>query len=304
MRRAKVYIGVDIGKTKIAAGLVRDGAVMQKSTIKTAYREGFDKVYEQTTNTVSKLVERAGRYGELSGIGIAMFGIVDSARGLLVASSLTTERRNIKLQAMFEERFGKTVILSNDVSAEAIGEHFYGAGKGVDNSVFVAIGTGMGTGIVINNRPFHGSHMLAGQTGWAGFLDTSRTWEDYTSGSGIARRAAKLIGTGVSAQKVFEYEARGDPRAAAIVDDAVRHAATHLVMLQRTLDPEVIVLGGGVISRQHAYFERIVNEASGLNGLYRAVAADTIRIKRAELGEKAGLVGATKYVELSLVGNI
>ena len=167
-QKDKVYIGLDIGKTKRAAGVVREGKVLEKKTEKTHYKEGFDAVFKQAVELIEDVSK--GHQQNLEGAGIGIFGIVDQEKGLLIASSASGGRRNIPIMKDFQRRFGFRVNVCNDVAAAALGEHIYGAGKGARSSATIMIGTGIGVGIVLDNKLWEGAHFLAGQSGWGGIL--------------------------------------------------------------------------------------------------------------------------------------
>ena len=159
---------------------------------------------------------------------------------------------------MLSERVGHPVTLENDVNVAAVGELHDGVGRVHRDFVFVSVGTGIGVGVVLGGRLVRGTHGAAGEVGYLPLgsdpLDpahhTHGALEEIASGRGISRRYAERSGEGLPAVEVFERADLGDADAEAVIDDAARWTAGALASLVAVLDPGVVVLVGGVGSRQ------------------------------------------------------
>ncbi len=289
MHRNDLYMGIDIGKTKIAAAVVdTGGTVVEKQTVRTKYAEGFDEILKQCSEVSGRFI----RSHKIKAVGIGTFGIVDSNTGVLLKSSASQNAPNLNIRKIFEEKFGLRTYVCNDVCAGALGEHIFGAGKGTNSSVSIMIGTGVGTGIIINNKILAGEHFLAGQAGWAGILEKSMTWEDFFSGSGIEKRALKYIRKSISAKEVFELAYAGNKLAEGIIEDAVKYAGSYIAFIQHLVDPEIIIMGGSVAINQPRFASDIRRSAMELHDVDDFGVRDALRVVDAKLGNDMGVIGA------------
>ncbi len=287
--RGNLYIGLDIGKTKIAAAIAdATGTIVEKETIQTKYTEGFDEILKQC----EAVARRFTRDYKIKAIGIGTFGVVDSKKGELIKSRALRNGSKINIKRIFEKEFGLRTYVYNDVCAGALGEHVFGAGKGTKNSVSIMIGTGIGTGIIIDNRIFAGKHFLAGQSGWTGILEKNMTWEDFFSGKGIEERASRRIGRKVSTKEVFERAYAGNKQAKCIIDEAVKYAGSYIAFIQHLVDPEVIIIGGSVAMNQPQFIKDIRKRAIELHDVHDIGVKDALKVVEANLGNDMGAIGA------------
>ncbi|MEX2223635.1 MAG: ROK family protein [Candidatus Rokuibacteriota bacterium] len=263
-------VGVDVGATTISAGLVcPDGTVL--ATAQAPTRDGGAVVA-----TILSLIDRALASAEerklaIAGIGVGLPGLVDVEKGFMRSMPFTwlTDLGDVPLVSLIRERSGLPVFVDNDVNALALAEWMFGLGRGASSLVTVAIGTGIGAGLILDGRlvcgHLHGAgeigHLAVSLTGPSCVCGGVGCLATYVAGGMIAERArerlsrypdsAVLARAGgdperISAVVLFEAAAGGDPLARAVVEEACEALAMGIGALVNLLNPEVIVITGGV----------------------------------------------------------
>ena len=230
----------------------------------------------------------------LSAIAISTAGQVDPNRGSIVfATDNIPGYTGMKVMERFESRFGVPVFLENDVNAAAVGEAAFGAAKGLDDFVCLTFGTGIGGALFIGGELYRGSsfsaaeagHLITHLGGHACTCGNSGCWEQYASASALIRMVREETGLSRDGRGIFELMPR-DGRIRELIGRWVQEISAGLASLIHLLNPQAIILGGGVM------------EQESLTGLIRSATAVRLmpsyrhtRILRAELGNKAGLMG-------------
>ena len=315
-------LGIDIGGTKVAAGIVgRDGTVLA-----TARRATPGASVAETEDAIAAVVQElsARHDGPLVGVGIGAAGWFDRS-GDTVLFSPHLAWRGSTLRADLAERLRRPVWVGNDADAAAWAEYRYGAARGSYLALMVTLGTGIGGGIVLDGRLQRGAHGIAGEWGHMRVVPDGRRcacgnrgcWEQYASGNALGEAARELaarspatavrlleaVGGDASALR-GEHVARaatdGDPAARELVVEIGGWLGQGIADLAAVLDPDVVVVGGGVSSLGELLLaparERLERSLPGRG--YRPGP----RLVRAELGPQAGLVGAADLVRHA-VGN-
>jgi glucokinase len=308
----EVVIAVDVGGTTIAAGLVTPaGEVLEE------LRVPAEPAARATLTTLERLIDdlrrRAGD-GVVRGIGVGVPGPVDAGR---VAAEVphAPDLAERPLADLLRARFALPAYVDNDVNALALGEWRFGAGRGVRSLVVLAPGTGFGCGIILDGRLVRGVNGFAGEFGHTPVkFDGPRCWcggrgclAVYASGRGIAEAAQARVAGAVSAPLVaaaghaeaitaalvFRLAAAGDPAAAAVVDEACRALGAMIATMVNGLNPEAIVITGGVAESLVALEKRILAAAAEY-AFPRALAAARVTIvpadKRTTMRGAAALV--------------
>jgi glucokinase len=310
----EILLGVDIGGTKVAAALVNSAgellfsAQTQMVPHGTAH-EGLIPVFAAVDAVFAN--RRAKR---IRTIGVSVPGWIDSVRGVLVGAPNIPCWKDFRLVREIERRYGLAVRVANDANAGALAESTWGAAAGCANVLYVTLGTGVGTGIVLQR------HLYAGRTGAAGegghvTIDfrgprcgcgKRGCIEMYVSGTAIARRARELIGrrggrrsriftlsggniAAVKSETVAAAAKAGDPLARTILDEASDHFAIWLGNMIDLLDPEIIVVGGGVAKLMLRSLGRI---RAGLKNWAVNPRQREVPIVRARYGSESAVVGA------------
>lgn len=311
---AYAVIGVDLGGTKMY-GIVSDlnGQIHHEVRLSWQQNGGPEHALESLYVLVEQLVTLARAEGrKIRGIGIGAPGVTLSASGTVVwAPSLGW--RDLPLRQLLSERFSWPVFVENDVNVAALGEFGFGVERNTPNLVCVAIGTGIGAGIIIEGKLYRGHNQGAGEIGYflpdPSFLgrhyEGFGAFEELASGYGIARRAQQrlaaqghpLAGHPLTAEDVFHYAREGQAWARAIIDETVDYLSQALAAIGALLDPEAIVLGGGVAQSADLLIEPIRQRLQG-------VIPFVPRIVASNLGPRAVVMGTIMLVLDATTGHV
>ncbi|MFO7544112.1 MAG: ROK family protein [Trueperaceae bacterium] len=291
---ADSVLAVDVGGSKCAVALVIGADVVARRTVPTPASEGPAAVVEAVVAAGQALLAEAPRPPTL--LGIASAGVVDAGHVRAMSPELLPGWTGYPLETSLSERFGVPATALNDAQAAAWGEARFGAGKGRTSVLFVTVSTGVGGGLVLGGRLWPGHTGLAGHVGHlrgyasgsvAGRGGPRPKLEALVSGTAMARRAA-ASGQRADARQVIAAADGGAPWAKRIVDEAVEALAQALGDVRALVDPEVVVVGGGV--GLNPRFRRALEAAV-------ATLPESLRVSlvAAELGADAGLVGAADW---------
>lgn len=311
-------IGIDLGGTKIASALLdTDLSIVKSDTVRTESGAGPDGVTEQMAESVQRLTADMGREVIL-GVGVASAGLIEPGTGNVLYSP-NLNWRDVPLRSMLRDRLGLEVYVDNDVNMAALGELHFGAGQGARHMVCVFVGTGIGAGIVIDGHLYEGANGFAGEVGhttieWDGPPCPSGNpgcWESYASGTAMARRAREALERGEASllrelvagdlarlrvETIAEAERAGDALARRILEETGEYLGAGLSNLVNTLNPELIVMGGGVIRGVPQLFD--LAEAS-MRRRSLTDAAGVVRMAKSRFGREAGVIGAGVLVKLA-----
>jgi glucokinase len=309
-------VGVDLGGTKIAAGLVdEDGAV--RSEVRRETPEGPDAVVD----AIAGVLDELGPDARDLPVGIGAAGFVDAGRRTVLFSP-NLQWNEVPLADAVSERTGCAVVLENDANAAAWAESRFGAGAGAASMVLITVGTGIGGGIVLDGALVRGGFGIAGEFGHLALVQGGRgcgcgqegCWEQYASGSALIRAARELVTGGDEAGAalraacagdpdalrggdVQEAAAAGDPAAVALLADLGRWLGAGMAAVAAVLDPGVIVVGGGVVANGDLLLEPA--RAEYRRRLPAAEHRPVAEIHPARLGPAAGMVGAADLARVA-----
>jgi glucokinase len=252
------------------------------------------------------LTAKAG--GRLHALAIGVPSPVDAERGVVAFAYNLPGWKNIHLGRELEEKLRVPVFLENDANMAAIGEHWRGVAQGVDNFVFIAIGTGTGSGVFVEGKLYRGRTGSAGEVyhmnidwpRWAEDFGDSGHFESYVSGMGIAAEGRKALpapadsaASGLAAERdayfVFEAFRQGDPKARAVIEKIFTMLAVGVVNIISVLDSDLIVLGGGIAKGAPEFMLSTVNKI--VQHIYKENAPP---IKLSSLEDKAQTFGAIR----------
>ena len=301
-------IGVDIGGTKVAAGVVdEDGNILETSKVPTP------KTTEAVLDAIADAVREASANHRVEAVGIGAPGYVDDKRATVLFTPNLSWRHE-PLKDLVEQRVGMPVVIENDANAAAWGEYRFGAGQGHDDVVCITLGTGLGGGIVIGGRLHRGRFGVAAEFGHIRMVPdgllcgcgNQGCWEQYASGSALVRyarqraaatpeQAGRLLslgdGTpdGVEGEHISQAAMDGDPVAIDSFRELARWAGAGLADLATLFDPSAFIVGGGVSDEGELVLEPI--RKSYRRWLVGAQWRPHAQVLAAQLGGKAGLVG-------------
>ncbi len=236
-----MVIGVDLGGTKIRAGVAVCGAIRNERQQLFRSRASQEETLDQLKDLIRSLVGP-----EITGIGLGVPSVIDVERGIVYNVVNIPSWEEVPLKDILEEEFGIPVAVNNDVNCFALGEYRYGLAKGFRNVVGMTSGTGLGCGIILNEELFVGSNCGAGEIGLVQYGD--HNVEYYASGNFFEA----IHGT--SAIAAHDLAARGDKNALALWRDFGVHIGQAVKTVVYTYDPEAIVIGGS-ISKAYRFFQ-------------------------------------------------
>jgi glucokinase len=291
-------VGIDVGGQGVKAVLVDDqGTILKRWSDRDASAEGrsVDGVISRVAAAVAALSAPAN-----APLGVAVPGFFDTRRGVVCSSPNFPTWRDVPLRALLGDRLGRSVVIDNDANAAVAGEAWVGAACGLRDVLLITLGTGVGTGFLVNGALLRGARGAAGEGGHLVIRPGGRLCgcgqlgclETYASGPGIAVTAADVWGDDApsTAAGVFEAFAGGDPRAAEVVARFTDDLATGIAQMLHLFAPEAVVLGGGVAASMSRFQERL--EARLRSAALPTSAADVFPLRVATLGGSAGAVGA------------
>jgi glucokinase len=290
-----LILGVDVGGTKTAL-LLWDRAsetVLVQDAFETPVEAGPEALVDEVRKECGRLLEGCARsFADLRAVGMAVPGQVDAAGGRVLVSGNLSGWVDVPLRELLEARFGVPAAIEHDANAAALGERWRGSAQGMETFAFVALGTGVGVGIVIEGRLHRGAHHAAGELGdmvvGRGFLGQERGGQGNLAlligGKTLRRRAQRATGAELSAAEAIVF-AEEDEKLAAIADDVADYLAIALIAVAALLDPEAIVVGGGTAEAGEDLLDPVRERVA------REVAAPPILIASA-LGPEAQLYGA------------
>lgn len=310
-------LAVDIGGTKIIAALINsDGNIETRVRTQTGAANGKDASLNNLFLAIDNVLNQSGHnLDEIHSISIAAAGAIDMAKGVVTASPNLTGWFNVPLLALVRERYQVDSYLLNDAKAAAVAEHDFGAGKGVKNMIFLTISTGIGGGIIIDDKLYFGKSGVAGELGHMTveasgprcLCGNTGCMEIMASGRAIALDARSRIQKGASsillelaggnidcitAETVADAARRGDTVSLAIIERAAFYLGVGMANIANIFNPGMIVSGGGVSKMGDLLLEpvrRVVRERA-----FRLAADDAV-IVQAKFGDDSGVLGAASY---------
>jgi glucokinase len=314
-------IGVDLGGTKLLAGAVDAQLGVHHRVVRPARGRDRAEVIERLVDTVQEAA--SGAPGRVVGVGFGIPSLMDAARGVAVFTNhLPLE--DVPIATLMAERLGLPVAVDNDANCAMLAEHRFGAARGTRHAVLLTLGTGIGGGLVVDGRLVRGATGAAGEPGHMvvdldgepcpGNCPNRGCLETVVSGDALGRAAARAareypdsaVGRAVAAGReptgalVTELAHGGDPVAAACLRTAGEGLGVGICNLVNLLNPEVVVVGGGMIAAGELLLEparRVVRERA------LAPSRDAVRIVPARFGAESGMLGAAVLaMELAGVG--
>jgi glucokinase len=294
-------IGIDLGGTKLYGALADIGGEILGEARRDQHHTSGEDSFDMVADLIQSLLDLPRPDGQkLLGIAVGAPGVTHSLTGVVEwAPSLNW--RNFPLKSRLEAQFGLPAMIENDVNLAALGEQWFGAGKGVNNLALIALGTGVGAGLIIDGAIYRGHHEAAGEVGYllpsidalGRRYDGFGAMESIISGVGIAERARQTAAaqlsaaqlTSLSAGDVFQCARQGQAWAVKIVDETVDYLTMLIANVATLIDPELIVLGGGVANSSDLLIPPIQRR---LDGLIQHIP----RLEVSTLGAQATVMGA------------
>ena len=317
-------IGVDLGGTNLRIAAVDDsGTLLEKVTLGTQVQRGREFVIREMTDAIRNVTEKYKGKGELAGIGIGVPGFIDMDTGTVRESPNLPGWADYPVHQDIEHRLGTKVVLENDANAAAMGEKWLGAGRDVDDLAMFTLGTGVGGGIILNGRVWHGMKGMAGELGHSMVVPDGHPCgcgshgclEQYASATAIVRMAREAVASGMStalanasrndvefsSKVVYNLAIQGDQAAQEVFNRVGRSLGITIATFVNALNFPMYVIGGGVVSAWDAFSPAMMDELRTRSFIYRVTAPEAVRsnekktiVTRALLGSDAGLFGAAR----------
>jgi len=305
----RTVIGVDLGGTNLRTAIVgSDGEILDKHKEATKAVDGWVKVVARLIDNITSQLEIAARRGtEIFAVGVGAPGVILVDKGIVVKSPNFPDWNNLPLKAELEKALKIPVFIENDANAAALGEKWRGAGRDIKSMIHLTLGTGVGGGIILDNKIWHGADGMAGEIGHMTLIPDGRQCtcgntgclETYASARGIVQSfreelekqklpAAEALKE-VTSEKVYQAAREGDAVARRVMKDMGRMLGIGIASLINIFNPERVVIGGGVKDAWPLFIgathEEIMKRAF-------QIPAERTEIVPSLLGDDAGMVGA------------
>ncbi|ODT98136.1 MAG: sugar kinase [Planctomycetes bacterium SCN 63-9] len=307
------YLGIDLGGTNVKSGVVDDqGNPLSSVSRKTHADRGADFGLQNLAEAGRDAVEASGlRWEDIKAVGLGSPGTMDLEAGMLLEPPNLPGWDNLPIRDRLGELLKKPTVLQNDANAAAYGEYWAGAARNTRSLVMFTLGTGIGCGIVSEGRIIEGRHSHGGECGHIIVqMENARRCscgayghlEAYASATALVKRAQEALLdpptasslrniplAEITSQAVSEAAAAGDQLAQRLMHETARYLAVGAVCLMHTIDPDIVLFGGGMIKAGQPFLDDI--RAEILN-LAFPIPGKLTKIEYAELGEDAGFIGA------------
>ena len=310
-------LAIDLGGTKILIALISNkGQMLAKERCPTQAGKGPQSVINRMLSSIDRLLSRENiDASQLESISIAAAGAIDAEKGVITSSPNLPGWQDIPLRDIIKEKYGVDTFLVNDASAAALGEHQFGAGREINNLIYLTVSTGIGGGIIIDGKLYLGASGSAGELGHMTIeangpgcrCGNIGCLEMLASGTAVAREAVRRISQGesssltevvggkienITAEKVAAAARGGDILASEVILEAATYLGIGLANLVNIFNPEMIIVGGGMAKMGDLLLEsarRVVEERAF------ALSAQAVRIVPARLGDDVGVLGAAAF---------
>jgi glucokinase len=314
MTRERLVIGIDLGGTKISTALVNSkGGIIARNYRKTQAVEGPDAVIERILDAACQVMTKADvESSQVAAAGICAPGPLDIAAGVVVSPPNLPRWDRVPLRQLIVDALNIPVFLEKDANAAAMGEHRFGAGRGTQHMIYVTVSTGIGSGLILDGKLYHGATSMAGEIGHTTIVPNGPRCgcgnygclEALASGTAIARQARERVAQGtptliadlaegdperITARLVTQAANQGDAEARQIIAEAMTYLGIGMANLVNLFNPQIIIIGGGLANIGDALFESVWHVVE--QRAFRA-AAETVRIVPAKLGDDVGVLGA------------
>ena len=299
-------IGVDVGGTNIKLGVVHpSGKVIARTSFATElFASSKTKLIGALAQEIKAITIESGlKNKNIAGIGIGLPGLIDHTNGIVRFLPNIPGWRNVRLKSILEDKIGLPVSIDNDVKLITLAEWKFGAGRGVANMVCLTLGTGVGSGLILDNRLYRGAGNAAGELGHLPLNEDGPACncggfgclEAYVGNRRLLSRAEAIMGRkDVTLEGMFALAEEGNKKALVFWKETAEHLGNGLVAVVNLLNPSKIVIGGGV-SNNHKYIFKTAQDVIARRAM--STPSGMVQIVRAKLGNDAGIIGAQVLVK-------
>lgn len=306
------YVGIDLGGTNIAVGIVTEtGDVVKKTSVPTGAHRPFDEIFADMAGCIRSLLKETGiEESEIASIGIGTPGCMDTKEGRLIFAGNFKYGTDVSYRDGMKKHFDLPVYIGNDANVAALGEVLAGAAKGLKNVIMVTLGTGVGGGIILNGAIHEGQasaggelgHIVIERNGEPCTCGRRGCWEAYASVTALIRqtKAAMQENPGslmnrvsmdnVNGRTAFDAAKEGDAAALRVVDQYEEYIAEGIADMINIFRPEMIIVGGGICKEGDYLLDPVRKKVEGR--VFGTGLLPETKIVAATLGNDAGLIGA------------
>ena len=307
----KYYGGIDLGGTNSKIGILDEtGKLIFSAYVKTESSYGYEAIVKKLVDVLKTEIEKNNiDFNDFVSLGVGVPGPIINKSTVLMWANFDWPN-NLNLAEAFKKELGRPVYVDNDVNVITLGEMWKGAAQGYKNVLGLAVGTGIGGGIIVDGKLVSGEHGAGGEVGHIKIEPNGKLcgcgqkgcWEAYASATGIIREAKSRLavnkqnllyemtkGRDLEAKDVFDAARKGDEFSIDIVDYEAEKLALGIGNLLSILDPEIVVVGGGVALAGDFLFDRVKEK---LKDVVFPSILENLKIVTATLGNDAGILGA------------
>jgi len=268
-------LGIDLGGTKISAGIVNANELNHISSKKITANGSVEQVLEDLFSVTDELMN-----DRISAIGIGVPGLVDAERGIVYDVMNIASWKEVALQKLMHDRYHLPVFINNDANCFALGEYYFGKGRGYNSVIGLTIGTGLGSGLILNKKLFTGKNFGAGEFGIIDYMD--HVYEYYASGQYFTNVYQ------IDGEIVFKNANQGEADALRMYEEMGMHLGNAIKTILYALDVELIILGGSV-RHAYPYFSKTMRQQIKTCAFKKS--AENLKIEISELNN-SGILGA------------
>ncbi len=300
----EIICGIDVGGTFIKAGAVRDGKILAQSSLPTPHSSEKDIM-----QSLIDIIKDFQIY-KIEAVGIGFAGLVNSKKGIVYSSPNFPEIHNFNVVRKLKQKLNLPVFIHNDASLYTLGEAIFGAGKGKKYILGLTLGTGVGGGIIINKKIYGGINGFAGEIGHTTIdingekcgCGNTGCLEKYVAANAIINRAKKEIKEQnsklrdikeITPEIISHFANKGDRVAVKVIKETGKLLGVGIASLINVLNPEIVIIGGGIANAGETLFESIRKEVHKRSYLTKI---NKVEIVPAQLGSGAGILGAYQFV--------
>lgn len=268
-------LGIDLGGTNLRVGLVDDGKIIRIEETSILYSVKQDDVLNCIYELIDRFIDN-----DIQGIGIGVPSVVDPEKGIVYEVQNIPSWKEVHLKKLLQEKYKLPVYVNNDANCFAAGEKFFGKAKNYSDAVGLILGTGLGAGLIINNKLYSGPNNGAGEFGMMPYKD--KNYEAYCSGQFFDWR------NGIKGSDLYKLAAAGNPEAIEIFSELGNNIGEVIKVILYAVDPEIIILGGSV-SKSYRFFQKQMRES--LKSFAYPKSVEKLKIEVSEIDQIA-ILGA------------
>ncbi|MFC1546216.1 ROK family protein [bacterium] len=289
----KYYLGVDLGGTKIYTALADiNGYILHETRIPTEAHKSRKDVLDNIYRSINICMEKTDASAhEIISLGMGVPGQINYEKGLVINTPNIPSLNNTRIRDILFKKFKVYIHIANDAQTAGLAESRYGAGKSVNNFVYITVSTGIGGGIIINNQLHRGFRGFAGEFGhtiinFAQGKNGKKILESLASGTAVKK------GFGFPASLIKEKISKKEKKGTAALNNLVEFLGLGLANITVVLDPELIIIGGGVSNLGSMLLNPLKKE---VQKNISSISRYPVKIVRAKLGKRSGVIGAILF---------